>query len=68
MLQKVLAIGKKVGTPVGLHVATVQDVQQRIEEGWQFLAIGSELKMMVDEAQRITSELNMINSSDLARY
>ncbi len=68
MLQKVLEIGKKVGTPVGVHVLTVEDVNQRIEEGWQFLAIGSELKMMVDEAQRITRELGMITDSDLARY
>ena len=32
MLQKVLEIGKKVGTPVGVHVLTVEDVQQRIAD------------------------------------
>lgn len=68
MLQKVLATGKKVGTPVGLHLQTVDQVRHRIEEGWQFIAIGSELKMMVSEATRIVSELNLSVGGDLARY
>jgi 4-hydroxy-2-oxoheptanedioate aldolase len=68
MLQRVLAIGKKVGTPVGLHVQTIEQVHQRIEEGWQFLAIGSELRYMTVEAQRITAGLGMKRSSDVARY
>jgi len=68
MLQRVLAAGKKVGTPVGLHLQTVDQVRHRIEEGWQFIAIGSELKMMVAEAQRIVGDLNLSQSGDLARY
>lgn len=68
MLQRVLAVGKKVGTPVGLHVQTVEQVQQRIAEGWQFLAIGSELRFMMQEAQRIVQALNLKTQADLARY
>jgi len=68
MLQRVLAAGKKVGTPVGLHVQTVEQVRHRIEEGWKFIAIGSELKMMVTEAQRIVGELKLSSGGDLARY
>jgi len=68
MLQRVLAVGKKVGTPVGLHVLTLEDVKKRIEQGWQFLAIGSELRFMTGEAQRIASGLNLKKSADLARY
>ena len=69
MLQRVLAAGKKVGTPVGLHVQTVEDVKRRIDEGWQFIAIGSELKMMVSEAQRIVGALDKTKAAaDLARY
>lgn len=68
MQQRVLAAGKKTGTPVGLHVQTVEDVQRRIAEGWQFLAIGSELRMLVTEAQRIVNALNLKASGDLARY
>ena len=69
MLQRVLATGKKVGTPVGLHVQTVEAVQKRVAEGWQFLAIGSELRMMVGEAQRLVTALDLKGGSgDLARY
>jgi 4-hydroxy-2-oxoheptanedioate aldolase len=68
MLQRVLAIGKKVGTPVGLHVLTIDDVKKRADEGWQFIAIGSELRFMTSEAQRIVSGLNLKKAADLARY
>jgi 4-hydroxy-2-oxoheptanedioate aldolase len=69
MLQRVLAVGKKVGTPVGLHVQTVEAVQKRVAEGWQFIALGSELRMMVSEAQRLVTALDLKSSfGDLARY
>ncbi|SFI98126.1 HpcH/HpaI aldolase family protein [Planctomicrobium piriforme] len=69
MLQRILAAGKKTGTPVGLHVQTTEDVKRRIAEGWQFLAIGSEMAMMVAQAQKIVGELNLGDKKkDLARY
>jgi len=69
MLQRVLAAGKKTGTPVGLHVQSTEMVEKRIAEGWRFIAIASELKMMVSEAQRIVGSLNLTEqTADLARY
>jgi 4-hydroxy-2-oxoheptanedioate aldolase len=69
MLQRILAIGKKVGTPVGLHVQTVEAAKKRMAEGWQFLALGSELRMMVGEAQRLVTALDLKKQSgDLTRY
>ncbi len=69
MLQRVLETGKKVGTPVGLHQQTPEQVKQRISEGWQFIAIASELKMMVTGAQQFVAELNLKQeAADLARY
>lgn len=69
MLQRVLVAGKKTGTPVGLHVQTVEQVEQRIAEGWQFIAIGSELKMMVSKAQELVTGLKLRDqAADLARY
>ncbi|MDC0261836.1 aldolase/citrate lyase family protein [Planctomycetaceae bacterium] len=68
-LQKILAAGKKTGTPVGIHLQTIEQVNQRIEEGWQFLALQSELKMMLTSAQKFVSDLNMQPAQgDLARY
>jgi 4-hydroxy-2-oxoheptanedioate aldolase len=69
MMQRVLAAGKKVGTPVGLHQQTVEQVEKRIAEGWQFIAIGSELRMMTQQAQQIVGALNLKSQqADLARY
>lgn len=68
MLQRVLAAGKKVGTPVGLHVQSTEQIEKRIAEGWQFLAIGSELRFMTLEAQKIVSALKLKQAGDLARY
>ena len=69
MLQRVLAAGKKTGTPVGLHQQTVDQVKKRIAEGWQFIACASELKMMVAKAQELVAGLSLTaETADLARY
>jgi 4-hydroxy-2-oxoheptanedioate aldolase len=69
MLQRVLAAGKKTGTPVGIHTQTLEEVQHRISEGWQFLALQSELKMMVTKAAELVAALGQSTTpGDLARY
>ena len=71
MIQEVLRIGKTVGTPVGLHVQTIEDVKKRLEQGFQFIAIGSELRFMISRAQEIVNSLNIAGTdgaADLARY
>jgi 4-hydroxy-2-oxoheptanedioate aldolase len=69
MLGRILETGKRCGTPVGLHVRTAADARERIQAGWQFLAVGSELAMMLAQAQSIVAELNLIEGQqDLARY
>jgi len=69
MLQRVLAAGKKTGTPVGLHVQSTADVQKRIEEGWQFIAIGSELRFMSQMASEvIKTVMPQGEHKELARY
>jgi len=66
LLQRILAAGKKCGTPVGIHVTSIEACQQRIAEGWQFMALGSELRFMVTEAQKMVQAMNLKQSSDLA--
>lgn len=68
MLQRILAMGKKCKVPVGIHLTSVEAVQKRIAEGWQFLALGSELRFMVTEAQHMVEALSLRTSGDLARY
>jgi len=49
-LQRILRAGKKLGVPVGLHTFTPEDARRRADEGWQFIAINSELRFMLDGA------------------
>ena len=68
-MQRILAAGKKVRTPVGLHTQSAEEALRRAQEGWQFLAIGSELRMMLSAAQEIVGKLkSQRTGSDVARY
>jgi 4-hydroxy-2-oxoheptanedioate aldolase len=52
-LQRVIAAGKKTGTPTGMHVMDPQTALLRAKQGMQFIAIGSELRMMTQRASEI---------------
>ena len=54
--------------PAGIHCYSTEEVRRRIEEGWQLLAINSELRMMMDAASRSVREIGLTASGDLARY
>lgn len=69
MLSRVLETGRRCGVPVGIHVQTSNEAAKRIEQGWQFMAIGSELSMMVTQAQQVVADLNLqSDGKDLVRY
>ena len=44
--------------PCGLHVYSAAEALRRIDEGWQFIAVGSELKSMLEGASAIVKQLN----------
>lgn len=68
-MQRILAAGRKVKTPVGLHAQSAEQALQRAAEGWQFIAIGSELSMMLGKAQEIVQAVNReAAAKDVARY
>jgi 4-hydroxy-2-oxoheptanedioate aldolase len=67
-LKQVLAACKKIGVPAGLHCYSPEEAKARIEEGWQFIAIGSELRMMMDAAGDVVKRTGLGMQSDLARY
>ncbi len=53
----VLAACKKIGVPAGIHCFSAEEVLMRIEEGWQFLAINSELRMMLEGVKNVLDRL-----------
>ncbi len=55
--------------PCGLHVLTAADALKRAGEGWQFIAVGSELKMMLDGASGVVRQVNPHDApTELAKY
>jgi 4-hydroxy-2-oxoheptanedioate aldolase len=57
-LQRILAAAKRNNVPCGLHVFTIEDAKRRIDEGWQFLAVNSELKFMLQGATELVKAID----------
>ncbi|HEX3451584.1 MAG TPA: aldolase/citrate lyase family protein [Isosphaeraceae bacterium] len=55
--------------PCGLHVFSAADATRRAREGWQFIAVVSELKMMLDGSADIVRQLNLQDApGNVANY
>jgi len=68
-MQHILATCKKHKVAAGLHTSSPQEALARIEEGWQFIAIASELKMMLDGASAVLGGLGGNRARpELAKY
>jgi 4-hydroxy-2-oxoheptanedioate aldolase len=71
-MKHVLAACKKHGVAAGIHCFSVEEVRLRIEEGWQFLAINSELRMMLEGVKNVLDRLGLKqearHEAALARY
>lgn len=69
MVQRVIEVGKKVGTPTGIHAMDPESALARVQQGMQFLAVGSDLRLMTQKAQETLAILHPNRSAqDVARY
>ena len=69
MIQRVIRAGKKTGTPTGMHVMEADLAVKRAEQGMQFIAVGSDLRLMTSKAQEIIKTIHPDGEDkDLARY
>ncbi len=68
MIQRVIAIGKKTGTPTGMHVMDPETAMRRAEQGMQFIAIGSELRMMTEKAAETLKAIGQGDRKELVKY
>jgi 4-hydroxy-2-oxoheptanedioate aldolase len=67
--KRILDACKRNKVPAGFHCTSAEEVVQRTEEGWQFLAIGSELRMMLNGANDIMQKLTgERQKKDMAKY
>jgi 4-hydroxy-2-oxoheptanedioate aldolase len=67
MLQRVVDIGTKTGTPTGMHVMDPQSALRRAEQGMQFIAVGSELRMMTEKANETLKALGQA-TQEIVKY
>lgn len=67
-LQTVLAGCKRLGVAPGIHTFGIDEAKRRIAEGWQFVAVSSELKFMADGAAKVAGELGLTAAGEVARY
>jgi len=69
MVQQVIAVGKQVGTPTGIHAMDPQSALDRAAQGMQFIAVGSDLRLMTSAAQEAVKTLYPQRAEqDVARY
>jgi 4-hydroxy-2-oxoheptanedioate aldolase len=69
MVQRVIRAGKKVKCPTGIHSMDPKDALKRAEQGMQFIAVGSDLRMITQKAQETLDILRpQAEKKDIARY
>jgi 4-hydroxy-2-oxoheptanedioate aldolase len=68
-LTRIREAAARQGVPCGMHVFSIEDARRRIAEGWQFLAVNSELKMMLDGASALAAAIHPeLTAGELAKY
>jgi 4-hydroxy-2-oxoheptanedioate aldolase len=68
-MKHILETCKEHEVPAGLHCGTADEANIRIAEGWQFLAVGSELRMMLSAAADIVQKLGTgAARQEMAKY
>ncbi len=69
LVQQVIDAGRRVGTPTGMHVMDPASALDRAGQGMQFLAVGSELRMLGETNRQWIAQLRPgEGAGDLARY
>jgi 4-hydroxy-2-oxoheptanedioate aldolase len=67
-MKHILATCKKHGVAPGLHCTTPEEARLRIEEGWQFVAIGSELRLMLNGVNEVVEKMGIRAKGEMAKY
>lgn len=67
-LRKVVSVAKKNGIAPGIHASDAAMAKKRIDEGFQFIAVASEVGFMLAKAQETAKALNLSGGGAVARY
>jgi 4-hydroxy-2-oxoheptanedioate aldolase len=67
-LAAILAGCKRNKVAAGIHTFSVDEAKMRMADGWQFIAINSELRMLMDGAKRVLDGLGIQKPGDMVKY
>jgi 4-hydroxy-2-oxoheptanedioate aldolase len=67
-LADILAGCKRLGLAAGIHTFSAEEAKTKIADGWQFIAVSSELKLMLDATKRVVDALGLGKTADLVKY
>jgi 4-hydroxy-2-oxoheptanedioate aldolase len=67
-LNDILAGCKRNGIAAGIHTFSVEEAKTRIADGWQFIAVNSELRFLMDGAKRVVEGLGIQRAGDIVKY
>ena len=67
-LRRIRVAAVNAGVAPGIHVADASAAARRLEEGWRFIAISSELGFMNSAASQTVSQLFGNSAGELSRY
>jgi len=68
-LRRIREAAARQNLPCGLHVNTAAEAARRVAEGWRFIAVGSELKFMLEGVAALARAFDPARGGgDLARY
>jgi 4-hydroxy-2-oxoheptanedioate aldolase len=67
-LAAILAGCKRNKVAAGIHTFSIEEAKVRIADGWQFIAVNSDLRMLMDSAKRVADGLGIQKSGDMVKY
>lgn len=67
-LTKIMASARAHGVAPGIHVANVEQAKRRIAEGWQFVAISSEVGLLLAHTRGIVTALGLGTGRAAVKY
>jgi 4-hydroxy-2-oxoheptanedioate aldolase len=67
-LKHILETCRKHQVPAGIHCFNAEEALHRIDEGWQFIAVASELRFMLNAVNATIQQLGGAKQADAAKY
>ena len=67
-LKKVFASAKAHGVAPGIHVANAAMARRRLDEGWQMIAVASEVGSMIEKTSEVVTTLGLAQRGPMAKY